>query len=168
MNRNSSEDQTVGGTLKAIIRNIPAFEIEGEATFNMTEEEWQFASELEIDYWGDQLIELPSTLRDAIRVYKNLTAHTIASTKVVEYSLSPITDYCDKVTSILNEISDDNIDSVSKISKARNLFYQVLLHMVQPGLVQYRPSMMSQGKTPGKDPGGVFPASEGSFQVKVA
>ena len=33
---------------------------------------------------------------------------------------------------------------------------------------KYRPSMMSQGKTTRKDPWGVFPASEGSFQVKVA
>ena len=98
-----------------LIKKIPAFKIEGEATFNITEEEWQFASELDIDYWGDQLIELPSSYLDAIRVYKNLTAHTIASTKVVEFTLSPITDYCDKITSILNEISADNIDSVSKM-----------------------------------------------------
>ena len=64
-----------------------------------------------------------------------MTAHTIASTKVVEYSLSPITDYCDKITSILNEISNDNIDSVSRIGEARNLLYRVLLHMIQLGLV---------------------------------
>ena len=98
-----------------LIKKIPAFKIEGEATFNITEEEWHFASELDIDYWGDQLIELPASYLDAIGVYKNLTAHTIASTKVVEFTLSPITDYCDKITSILNEISNDNIDSVSKM-----------------------------------------------------
>ena len=113
--RNQTEDQTVGGRLYILIKKIPAVKIEGEATVNITEEEWQFASELDIDYWGDQLIELPSSFADAIRVYKNLTAHTIASTKVVEFTLSPITDYCDKITSILNEISADNVDKVSKI-----------------------------------------------------
>ena len=64
---------------------------------------------------GDALIDPPTTFEEAVKVYKGLKDLAENSTKVVRFSLAPITDYCSDEDIILNAISTANVDSVSCI-----------------------------------------------------
>ena len=62
---------------------------------------------------GDALIDPPTTFEEAVKVYKGLKDLAENSTKVVRFSLAPITDYCSDKDTILNAISTANVALVS-------------------------------------------------------
>ena len=92
---------------------IPSFQIDGSANVNFTEAELDVKRTMELTWHGDTLIDPPTTFEEAVKVYKGLKDLTDKSTKVIEFSLAPITDYCDKAQTILNAISMNNVNSVS-------------------------------------------------------
>ena len=111
--RNETDKMEIGGHLKLMINSIPSIKIDAEGRVSMTEDETQFASGMKLDFYGNALVDSPTTFEGAVSVYKSLSKIANISQSVVRFSLSPITDYCKDTTTILNQISSDNVKQVS-------------------------------------------------------
>ena len=111
--RNQTEQKEIGGSLKVMINSIPGLKINADGSVNMTENEEKISRKMKLDFFGDTLIDSPTTFEGAVKVYKELPTFARTSKSVVRFSLSPITDYCTASTTILNQISGDNVKKVS-------------------------------------------------------
>lgn len=112
-NRSQKERRKIAGSLEVLVRAVPSFSIEGKASINLTETQEKISKDLKLDYYGDALIDSPTTFEEAVRVYKSLTDLTINSRKVIQFALAPIQDYCRVTNNILNDISNQNVLLVS-------------------------------------------------------
>ena len=104
--KSNSEKKEVSGYLNVVVKSIPSFQVNGSASFNLTENEEEVSRSMSLTFYGDALLEdPPSTFEGAIAVYKELPAKALESQKVVSYTLTPITMYCDQQEAILNSIN---------------------------------------------------------------
>ena len=102
-----------------MIKSIPQIEIGGSADFGLNEDQTEVSNTMSLSFYGDVLLDPPpSTFEDAIRVYKELPQISRTQSvdpsnrKVVSFTLTPITEYCQDQTAILNNIQQDSIDKV--------------------------------------------------------
>ena len=98
-----------------MINSIPGLKINADGRVDMTENEQKISRNMKLDFYGDTLIKSPTTFEGAVKVYKELPTYANTSKSVVKFSLSPITDYCKATTTILNQISGDNVKKVSTL-----------------------------------------------------
>ena len=111
--RNKTDKSEIGGHLKVAIEQIPGLNVDAEGEVDMTNVNKEITSALRLDFYGNALVESPTTFEDAVRVYQTLPEKANMSQSVVRFSLSPITDYCDESTTILNQISSNSVKEVS-------------------------------------------------------
>ena len=111
--RNQTDKKEIGGSLRVMINTIPTLEINADGSVDMTENQRNLSRSMKLDFYGDTLIDSPTTFEGAVKVYKELPTFARTSKSVVRFSLSPITDYCTASTTILNQISGDNVKKVS-------------------------------------------------------
>ena len=111
--RNQTDKKEIGGSLRVMINTIPTLEINADGSVDMTENQRNLSRSMKLDFYGDTLIDSPTTFESAVKVYKDLPTFANTSESVVRFSLSPITDYCTEKTTILNQISGDNVKKVS-------------------------------------------------------
>ena len=113
----NTQKKKISGSLDVVVKAIPQIQIEGNASFNLTEDEKEVSRTMEFNFYGDTLLDHPpSTFEDAIEVYKKLPGLAETSDKVVAYTLTPITLYCDEQETILNSINQQNVELVSTIN----------------------------------------------------
>jgi hypothetical protein len=107
----------IEGSLSAVVNSIPSFQLEGSAEVKIDEAEEKIKKNMKVKWHGDAGVEPPTTFEDAVAIYKDLDRLRVASKKVVKFSLSPITSpkYCTKAETILNSISENNINKVSEM-----------------------------------------------------
>ena len=106
----------MGGTLKVLIKSIPSFQVEGQASLQMTEQEESVKSSLTFKFYGDTTVDPPpATFEDAVAVYKSLPSKADEDERVVTFSIAPLSLYCDKSTQIMNEIGNSNIEYISQM-----------------------------------------------------
>ena len=113
--KTEQQKREIGGHLKVVVKAVPRIEISGQAEFELNEEELQTAKTMSMTFYGDVLLDPPpSTFEDAIKVYKELPsiAKNETQRKVVSYTLTPITTYCDGQESVLASINQHSIDKV--------------------------------------------------------
>ena len=67
-----------------------------------------------VDFYGNALLESVTSYEQAVNVYSKLSTMAKDSDSVVRFTLSPLSDYCDKTAQILNDISADNLNYVSR------------------------------------------------------
>ena len=123
--RNKTDKMEIGGHLKLMINSIPSITISAEGRVNITDDERKFASGMKLDFYGNALIDSPTTFEGAVKVYRELSEMAKKSKSVVRFSLSPITDYCKDTTTILNDISSNNVKEVSMYCKS-NILHKTL------------------------------------------
>ena len=100
-----------------MINTIPQLKINAQGNVNMTEDEENISRKMKLDFYGDALIDSPTTFEAAVKVYKELPMLAKTSQSVVRFSLSPISDYCTTSTTILNQISGDNVKKVRSLNQ---------------------------------------------------
>ena len=73
--------------------------------------------DLKFVFYGDCIIDPPpANYEDALEVYQSLPRRSVENTRVVSFSITPIAELCkDPAVKILNEISEGNMDLVSKM-----------------------------------------------------
>jgi len=114
--KSNTEKKEISGHLNVVVKAIPQFQVNGSASFNLTEEEDEISKTMSLTFYGDVLLNPPpSTFEDAIAVYKELPAKAMENQKVVSYTLTPITLYCNEQESILNGINQQNVELVSSM-----------------------------------------------------
>ena len=117
----------MGGTLKVLIKSIPSFQVEGQASLQMTEQEESVKSSLTFKFYGDTTVDPPpATFEDAVAVYKSLPSKAEEDERVVTFSIAPLSLYCDKSTQIMNEIGNSNIEYISQMMMDFNAIEKVL------------------------------------------
>ena len=95
-----SKQAEVGGSLKVIIQSLPSISIEGEASVNINETEKILTQDLEVSFAGDTILEQPvSSFNDTVQVYKQFSCEALKSQNIRKFSLSPIENYCEVITS---------------------------------------------------------------------
>ena len=95
-----------------MINSIPNLKIDAQGSVDMKENEKKISRKMKLDFYGDALIDSPTTFEGAVKVYKELPTLAKTSQSVVRFSLSPISDYCTASTTILNQISGNNVKKV--------------------------------------------------------
>merc|ERR550519_2293822 len=71
--KTNTEKKEISGYLDVVVKAIPQIQIEGQAKFNLTENEKEVSRTMEFNFHGDVLLNNPpSTFEDAIEVYKLL------------------------------------------------------------------------------------------------
>ncbi|XP_058235785.1 cytolytic toxin-alpha-like isoform X2 [Hemibagrus wyckioides] len=67
--------QEIEGNLHALVKKVPNFSLDGEASLNMTEDEKKMAKNISVKFYGDiELEENPTTYKEALDVYKKVPA----------------------------------------------------------------------------------------------
>ena len=67
-------------------------------------------------FHGDTIIDPPpQTYEEAIEAYQSLPAASLDYQRVISFSIAPLSDYCGTSENILNDISNANFESLSKM-----------------------------------------------------
>ncbi|XP_047658995.1 uncharacterized protein LOC113663839 isoform X3 [Tachysurus fulvidraco] len=67
--------QEIEGKLHAVVKKIPTISIEGQTSFNMTEDEKKMAENISVTFYGDiELEENPTSYNEALEVYNKVPA----------------------------------------------------------------------------------------------
>jgi hypothetical protein len=112
----SYSKQEIGGYLDVIIKKIPSVEISGTANLTLTDEESVISSSLSFRFHGDTVVDPPpQSFDEAIEVYQTLPNASLSDSRVVSFSISPLSDYCDLTDAILNDISNSNVESLTSM-----------------------------------------------------
>ena len=114
--KTDKEKREIEGNLNVVVKAIPQIEISGQADFKLNEDQQEVSNTMSLSFYGDVLLDPPpSTFEDAIKVYKELPlfAQDEANKKVVKFTLTPISIYCDGQESVLNGINQNSIDKVN-------------------------------------------------------
>ena len=112
----SYSKQEIGGYLDVIIKKIPSVEISGTANLTLTDEESEISSSLSFRFHGDTVVDPPpQSFDEAIEVYQTLPNASLSDSRVVSFSISPLSDYCDLTDAILNDISNSNVESLTSM-----------------------------------------------------
>ena len=111
--KSNTEKKEISGHLNVVVKAIPSFQVNGSASFNLTEDQEEVSKTMSLTFYGDVLLNPPpSTFEDAIAVYKELPSKALENQKVVAYTLTPITLYCEEQEAILNGINQQNVELV--------------------------------------------------------
>ena len=113
--RNQTDKKEIGGSLSVMINTIPTLEINADGSVDMTENQRNLSRSMKLDFYGDTLIDSPTTFEGAVKVYKNLSTLAKTSQSVVRFSLVPISYYC-RSSTILNQISGNNVKKVRSVN----------------------------------------------------
>ncbi|XP_060717025.1 cytolytic toxin-alpha-like isoform X2 [Tachysurus vachellii] len=100
--------QEIEGNLHAVVKKIPSFSIDGQASLNMTEDEKKMAENISIKFYGDiKLEENPTTYNEAVNVYKKVPDLMKQQGKGVPLTvwLYPLNLLDDKAAKLVREIS---------------------------------------------------------------
>merc|ERR1712223_365971 len=112
----SYSKQDIAGNLDILIKKIPSTEISGTGNIEMTDDEENIANSLTFRFHGDTVIDPPpQTFDESIEVYQSLPAASLENERVVSFSIAPLSDYCSQEDSILNDISNANVESVASM-----------------------------------------------------
>ena len=112
----SYSKQDIEGNLEIVIKKIPAVEISGSGSIELTSNETDIVNSLRFKFHGDTVIDPPpQSFDEAIAVYQGLPAASEGSERVVSFSIAPLYEYCDASAEILNSISNANIEAVSNV-----------------------------------------------------
>ena len=98
-----------------MMNTIPQLEIDAQHIAIMTENEEKISRKMKVDFYGDALIDSPTSFEGAVKVYKNLSTLAKTSQSVVRFSLVPISYYC-RSSTILNQISGNNVKKVRSVN----------------------------------------------------
>ncbi|CAF1476614.1 unnamed protein product [Rotaria sp. Silwood1] len=122
---NGESKKEISGSLRAVFDN-PIFKIDGEAKFDLTEQEKKFVDKLRCKFYGDfRLNANPNTFAEAVKIYRQLPSllgennENAVPKKVWLYPLHLLDN---KAMRIVRDISSNLIDySMSVIEKLRSL-----------------------------------------------
>uniref|UniRef100_A0A7M5XEN6 Chitin-binding type-2 domain-containing protein n=1 Tax=Clytia hemisphaerica TaxID=252671 RepID=A0A7M5XEN6_9CNID len=105
--------EEIAGSLKVLVKAIPAFSIEGSATVKVEGEEKRFRESVKVRFNGDFKLPggFPATFEEAVKSFKKLQDYTAqppdyVNAVPVEVQLTPIQDFCDATDTILVSIGD--------------------------------------------------------------
>ena len=138
-----TEDKTknaeVGGQLSVAIKSLPNIQIEGDASVETKETDKINKESLRVKFWGTTILdEAVTTFDDAVKVYKELPEKAKKSKSVVSFGLSPINDYCDGKTAILNSISTNAVTQLTSVLNIlENLQIEIESQILKPAAQSY-------------------------------
>ena len=112
---NTSSVTQLSGSLQSAVEMVASI-LPGSSDPEWTDEIEEVASSLKFKFHGDTIIDPPpQTYEDAINVYKLLPERSIIDERVVSFSLTPLSDYCEEFNPVVIDISDGIIESASNI-----------------------------------------------------
>ncbi|KAL7852458.1 hypothetical protein SRHO_G00182430 [Serrasalmus rhombeus] len=117
----NEDKQEVKGNLHAMIKKIPSFSIEGEASLTLNEGEKKMADNISVSFYGDYELERnPTTYIEALQTYKDLPNMLRESGAVpVRVWLYPLKLLSNKAAKLVREISE------SLVSKTEGLLEEL-------------------------------------------
>lgn len=69
----SSSVQDIQGSMQAVIKKIPAFDVEGKVNIKLTDEEKALTNQFSCKFYGDFILQSnPATFEDAVKTYTQL------------------------------------------------------------------------------------------------
>ena len=93
------------------IKKIPGLSIEGEATLKLTEQEKTLIQDVQLEFFGDEILETaPTTFDQSVTAFRDITKMLKNTTNVIAFEITPIHPYCGQEAAILNEISSDELN----------------------------------------------------------
>ena len=92
--------------------------ITGTAGATFQDRNTDVGSNILCTFYGDTaLSDVPITRLEAMKAYKNLSQHALGSRAIVEFTISPLTEYCGGLaTKLLNEIPTHTTERLSEIA----------------------------------------------------
>ena len=92
------------GLLLQIMLGIKIAQIQGTASLELNETETEVVKDMSVKYMGDAIVRSPANLEEALEVWEDLfeLAKDEENLKVIDYKISPLEMYCNKVDVILN------------------------------------------------------------------
>ncbi len=105
----------VAGSLRIVVKMIPKVGIEAYAKANFTFGQQQTMQNMDVNFYGDVLIDTPTSYQQAIETYQKLPELARNSERVIAYTLTPISQICSGVDAFLSSISESYIDRVVQI-----------------------------------------------------
>ena len=107
----------IGGSLSVLVKNLPGFSIEGEASVNLTETDKKLVDRMTFSYEGDADIKLPGTYEEALKNWNKIQDVAEKNQRVISYTISPLERFCTLEVGILTEITGGNIEKVGMMMK---------------------------------------------------
>ena len=93
------------------IKKIPGLSIEGSAKVNLTEHEKTLTKDIELQFWGDEILDTaPTTFEESVTAFRDITKKLKDTTNVIAFEITPIHSYCGQESAILNEISSNELN----------------------------------------------------------
>ncbi|XP_073707717.1 cytolytic toxin-alpha-like [Garra rufa] len=123
--------QEIDGELKAMVKNIPSFSIDGKGSVNMTEDEYKKVEKIACTFHGDFILEQnPTTCKEAIHTFKKLPTllkknpQNVVAQKVWLYPLHPFESKAARLkrkitTSLISNI-ENAIEELGEAERACN------------------------------------------------
>ena len=112
----SESKEMIAGELEIMIKTMPSVEISGSGSINLTDTQETISSSMTFRFHGDTIIDPPpQTYEEAIEAYQSLPAASLDYQRVISFSIAPLSDYCGTSENILNDISNANFESLSKM-----------------------------------------------------
>ncbi|XP_028424317.1 neoverrucotoxin subunit alpha-like [Perca flavescens] len=122
----ASSVKDIQGSMQAVIKKIPSFNIDGEAKLNLTDEEKALTQKFSCKFYGDLILESnPATFEDAVKT--NLQLPKLLGEKgekavPVKVWLMPLKNFDSKAAEVKKEIShglirkaQDNLEDLKEI-----------------------------------------------------
>jgi hypothetical protein len=127
---NGESKKIISDSLRAVFNN-PIFKIDGDAKFNLNDQEKNLVGKLNCKFYGDfRLSENPNTFAEAVRIYRQLPSLLGKNNKNAvpkKVWLYPLHLLSDKAIRIVRDISSNLIDySISVIEKLYSLEVRAL------------------------------------------
>ena len=111
---NSTQKQEIAGSLRVAVQAIPGLSIDGDASLRLDEDQQAFYEAVSLEFKGDVILNpIPTNMREALTVYRDLTEKVRGTETVVKYKISPLSEYCTGETVILRSINENEINLVS-------------------------------------------------------
>ncbi|XP_062271089.1 stonustoxin subunit beta-like isoform X1 [Scomber scombrus] len=120
----------VEGSMEAVIKKIPSFDIQGKVDIKLTEEEKALTNKFSCKFYGDLILERnPATFADAVKIYvdlPNLLGEKGENTVPLKVWMMPLKNFDIKAAELKSEIS---IGIVRKAEDALEGFRQINMRL---------------------------------------
>ncbi|XP_054900516.1 neoverrucotoxin subunit alpha-like [Poeciliopsis prolifica] len=115
----SSQDQEFQGTLEGAINKIPKMSVDGSMSVQLGEKEKSLLKSISCQFYGDFLLDNPTSFEDALKTYQNLSKilrEDKNNSVPVEVFLTPLKTYDSNTPAVMGEICE------GLITKAQDVF----------------------------------------------
>ncbi|XP_008285366.1 verrucotoxin subunit beta-like isoform X1 [Stegastes partitus] len=98
--------QELEGSMRALIKKIPSFDVDGKVDIHLTEEEKALAQQFSCKFFGDFILESnPSTFKEAVKAYAGLPTLVRQNSVPLTVWLMPLKILEPKAPELINDIS---------------------------------------------------------------